>query len=71
MRLWELLVYKKQSPFLPITVNNLIAGLKIGNLNTYFRFTVLQTVVFHTPIFIPVINTETEHTAGTYRLKEK
>lgn len=54
MRLWELLVYKKQSPFLPLTINHFIAGLKIGNLNTYFRFTVLHTVVFHTSIFIPV-----------------
>jgi len=49
-----MLVYKKQSPFLPLTINHFIARLKIGNLNTYFRFTVLYTVVFHTPIFILV-----------------
>ena len=45
---------KAISVFLPLTVNHFIAGLKIGNLNTYFRFTVLHAVVFHTPIFIPV-----------------
>jgi hypothetical protein len=58
-----------------MTINLFIAGLKIGNLNTYFKFTALQTMGFHIPILFPsqslyVINTNIKHTARTYRWKQ-